>query len=222
MCGVRGENVASVRQRLPKALSMPTTATAAESSPRKYWLWAGYVAAGVVLGGGIFYGYLWMRQKSVGTVHVGQLDENQPELPQEVAHYTGAQLAFDYPATYQIQSQGKATPPILERAVLSRNDIEGRRMVVLVQNIPNLSIEEYGSYRLRAQDLKAYKKEKVMLGEKQFTFFTKETAVFEVGAFWQEGTRAYSIVVSSPLEHKGLREELENVLQTLTVKASHK
>lgn len=166
----------------------------------------------------------WMQQKSVGTTQV--------VLPPEVKEssrdgsktlFQGQYLTFSYPSSFELRQSGQQLAyPVLERVMLSRNDIEGRKIVALVQDIDTSTIEEYPHYRMRTLDPEIYKRERVILDEKSYTFFSKDTGVFEVGAFWQVDNLAVSLVVSSPTKYTGLREELESLLGEVEVSKNQK
>lgn len=158
----------------------------------------------------------WSRQKSVGTTTVQPPSQESASPTAQSERFEGRLAAFAYPAGFERRGEAEVVQfPILERAIFSRSDVEGRKLVFLVQDITHLSLDEYASYRMRAMDKEAYQKHEATINGKQITFFLKDTTVFEAGAFWQEGERAYSLVLSSPFRSHGLGDELEQILQTL-------
>lgn len=160
----------------------------------------------------------WMRQKSVGVtrVQVSSEAERVEEIVKE-AHYQGQYFTLAYPGDYELRTEGEGPAyPVLERLLLFRSNVEGRKIVGLVQEVGPGLLEEYPHFQVRSMDGETYTRENVKVNGKSYIFFSKQNAVYEVGAFWQVATRAYSLVVSSPLRSEGLREELVKILESLT------
>lgn len=187
--------------------------TTLPSKQSKRWrVWVGLTLLLLVVLTGLWW---WMQQKSVGTISTPLAEQDEKATVPSMTEYQGKYFTFLYPAGFEDRSAGDAVKfPLLERGVLSKNDIEGRKVVVLVQDTTGYTLEEYGSYRLRDMDTKAYTKEKVELGGRIYTLFVKNESVFEAGAFWQSGSRVASIVISSPFA-ADLRQALTDLLATL-------
>lgn len=169
-----------------------------------------------VLVGLVILVWWWSRQKAVGTTAVQPAPQQEGTPAGQLERYEGTWARFSYSAAYEHRGQEESVAfPLLERAIFARGDVEGRKLVFLVQDITSLSLEEYPGYRARTLDKEAYQKHQSTVNGKQVTFFLKDTTVFEAGAFWQEGSRAYSLVVSSPIRSTGLREELESIVESL-------
>lgn len=144
----------------------------------------------------------------------GVREASQPDV--SALTYKGKYFTFPYPGEYVIQSGNRSVKwPVLEQQVLAKTDIEGRKISVVVQDITGFALAEYPSFRIRTLDPHTYKKEQLSGQGEDYTLFTKSVSVFEVGAFWQEGVLALSIIISSPTRLEGLREELLELLAHL-------
>lgn len=189
-----------------------TTNLGAQSKSWPHWL-GGCVVFGILIG--LF--WWWMGQKSIGTITTPLPAETDPTvtLPR-LTLYQGKYFTFAYPNDFASRLDGQAVNfPMLERALLSRSDVEGQKIAVVVQDTTGYSLEEYGSYRLREMDTEAYTKEKIDIQGQSYTLFMKDSTVFEAGAFWMLGNQVMSIVLSSPIQATGLREELLVLLESL-------
>lgn len=188
--------------------------TAHSGAQSKTWLrWlGGCVVLGILIG--LF--WWWMSQKSIGTITTPLPETDTTPVIPNLTLYQGKYFTFAYPDDFESRLDGQAVNfPLLERTLLSRNDIEGQKIAVVVQDTAGYSLDEYASYRLREMDTEAYTKEKVEIQGQNYTVFTKDSAVFEAGAFWMIGNRVMSIVLSSPIQATGLRSELLTLLESL-------
>lgn len=159
----------------------------------------------------------WFSQRpSQGTIVI--IPATEKIDPAETNHrkrYQGKYLTFTYPYDFERRGEGETVKyPLLERVYLSRDDIEGRKIALTLQDNSGNSFEEYSSFRIRRNDFHTYTEEKVERNGLDTVFFMKTTSVYEVGAFFHHGSRVVAIVVSSPITQNGLREELETVLDS--------
>lgn len=159
----------------------------------------------------------WLFQRpSQGTITV----VSAPELidrsePKSREHYQGKYLTFTYPDDFRRREEVEVVKyPLLERVYLSRNDIEGRKIALTLQDNAGNSFEEYSSFRIRRSDPTVYTEDRTERNGLDAVFFTKMNSVFEVSAFFYRGSQVVVIVVSSPTTQSGLREELEAILDS--------
>lgn len=181
---------------------------------RYLFLWGAIVLGIVVLGSLLFF---WMNQPSVGIITQKDVPPKNPDKGSyTILRYQGKYIAFSYPDQYRpYPALSDVKLPVLEQILLSTADIEGRKISVVVQDNTGYTLDEYSSVRMRVLDKELYQEEKLMRGERNFTLFTKNSSVFEVGAFWLEGHVVFSIVFSSPIRLQGLRDELLALLDTI-------
>lgn len=160
--------------------------------------------------------FLWwlFQRKSYGSVTVRTVPVVSPqEGAQTQAQYRGKFVRFDYSNDYTKKPDIDLKKPLLERLYLARTDIEGQKIALMVQAV-DYPLAEYSSFRIRADDPKTYVQEKIVRNGLNMTLFTKNFRVFEVGAFLIQSGKVASIVVSSPTQMEGLREELLAILDT--------
>lgn len=195
----------------------PVVQPVASKDQSKAWYgWLGSCIALGILGSLLWW---WMDQKSIGTITAPVQETDTIVATPRLTLYQGKYFTFAYPADFESRLDGKTVNfPILERALLGRSDVEGQKIAVVVQDITGYSLEEYGSYRLREMDTEAYLKEKVEIRGQEYTVFTKESPVFEAGAFWMVGNRVMSIILSSPIQATGLQTELITLLESLEMR----
>lgn len=186
------------------------------TSEKRFKAWRSWLGGCIILGALIAFLWWWMGQKSIGTITAPAQEANTTVTPPRLTLYQGKYFTFAYPDDFESRLDGQAVNfPLLERTLLSRNDIEGQKIAVVVQDTAGYSLGEYASYRLREMDTEAYLKEKVEIQGQNYTVFTKDSTVFEAGAFWMIGNRVMSIVLSSPIQATGLRSELLTLLESL-------
>lgn len=164
----------------------------------------------------LFLGWLFQK-RSLGTISIlppPQKTEMSP--PQEKKRYEGKYISFLYPASFASKSFDiPLKEPLLERLYLSKSDIEGQKIALVVQDNTGSRLEEFSSYRMRELDPTVYTKEKIQKNGLSITLFSKKTIVFEVGAYFIHDEKAASLVISSPIRFEGLREELLDILSTV-------
>lgn len=163
--------------------------------------------------------FLWwlFNQPSQGSITRSQEPEEKKDLsnPAHRKRYQGKYFTFTYPYDFNRREENESVKaPILERLFLSRNDIEGRKIALTLQDNTGNSFEEYGSFRIRKVDPAVYQEEIIERNGETVVFFTKSTVVFEVSAFFHRQNQVMSITVSSPTTQKGLREEVFSVLDS--------
>jgi hypothetical protein len=186
------------------------------TSEKRFKAWRSWLGGCAILGVLMVFLWWWMGQKSIGTITTPLSGTDTAPVIPNLTLYQGKYFTFSYPDDFESRLDGQAVNfPLLERALLSRNDVEGQKIAVVVQDTAGYSLEEYASYRLREIDTKAYLKEKVEIQGQNYTVFTKDSTVFEAGAFWMIDNRVMSIVLSSPIQATGLRSELLSLLESL-------
>lgn len=159
----------------------------------------------------------WLSQRpSQGTITVASSVASRESIDlKQRTRYEGKYLTFTYPSDFERREEVEAVKfPLLERIYLSRGDIEGRKIALTFQDNSGNSFEEYSSFRIRRNDPAVYTEDRSERNGLDAVFFTKASSVFEVGAFFHRGSQVVAIVVSSPTTQKGLREELEDVLDS--------
>lgn len=140
--------------------------------------------------------------------------------PEHRKRYQGKYFTFTYPSDFARREENEAVNyPLLERVYLSRSDIEGRKIALMLQDNSGNSFEEYGSFRIRRNEPAVYREKKEERNGIFGTFFTKETSVYEVSAFFARGNQVMSVSVSSPTTLNGLKEEVLSVLDSFQWKA---
>ncbi|MFA9262836.1 MAG: hypothetical protein ACEQSB_05840 [Undibacterium sp.] len=175
---------------------------------RKKWLIRATIV--VVLGIGIFFLWWLFNRPSQGVITAGEVPQKTDfSDPAHRKRYQGKYFTFTYPYDFDRREENEnVKPPLLERLFLARNDIEGRKIALTLQDNSGNSFEEYSSFRIRRADPTVYREETIERNGENITLFTKETIVFEVAAFFHRGNRVFSLVVSSPTTENGLREEV--------------
>ncbi|MFZ1627157.1 MAG: hypothetical protein WAT81_05140 [Candidatus Moraniibacteriota bacterium] len=185
-----------------------------EQKHSKKWLfWAAFLMVTVVLL--LFLWWLFTRP-SRGTISVAPAPEKTDfSAPEHRQSYQGKYFTFNYPSDFNRQEESETVKyPLLERLLLSRSDIEGRKIALMLQDNTGNTFEEYSSFRIRQSEPSIYREENVTRNGLRVVLFTKETSVFEVGAFFGRGNQVMSIVVSSPTTTKGLHEEVLAILDS--------
>lgn len=166
--------------------------------------------------------FLWwlFQRPATGTITVvSPAEKTDFADPAHRKRYSGKYFTFTYPYDFQRREETESVKyPLLERVYLSRNDIEGRKVSILLQDNAGNAFEEYSSFRIRRSDPGTYAEEKIERNGLNGVLFTKTTSVFEVGVFFHRGNQVASIVVSSPTTQNGLREEVEAVLDSFAWK----
>lgn len=184
-----------------------------ESRSQKRWLIWGIIFIIIALGA-TFLWWLFLRP-SQGMIQAVAVPEKTDLSTPGQASYQGKYFTFRYASDFSIRDEGNSVKhPLLERIYLSRNDIEGRKIAIILQDNSGNAFEEYSSFRIRRTDRDVYREEQGKRNGLSVTFFTKETRVYEVGAFFSRGNQVVSMVVSSPTTVKGLREEVEALLDS--------
>jgi hypothetical protein len=153
----------------------------------------------------------WLFQRpSQGTITIAPAAEKiNPADPANRRQYSGKYFTFSYPADFQRREENESVSfPLLERVFLSRSDVEGRKIALLLQDNADYRFEEYSSFRIRQNDPATYREARIERNGLSAVIFTKETSVFEVSAFIVRGKRVLSVAVTSPISVKGLEEEL--------------
>lgn len=191
-----------------------------EKKPEKYRRRIIFVAIVVLVASAIAFLWWLFQRPSQGTIVIVPASEKMnPADPDHRTHYQGKYITFTYPYDFERREEVEAVKhPLLERIYLSRNDIEGRKIALTLQDNSGNSFEEYSSFRIRQNDPGTYTEEKVTRNGLDAVFFTKTTSVYEVGAFFHRGNQVIALVVSSPTTQKGLREELETLIDSFAWK----
>lgn len=162
--------------------------------------------------------FLWwlFQRPSQGTIAIVPASEKiDPAHSDYRKRYQGKYITFTYPHDFQRREEVEAVKhPLLERVYLSRSDIEGRKIALTLQDNSGNSFQEYSSFRIRRNDPDTYIEENVGRNGLDVVFFTKTTSVYEIGAFFHRGNQVVALVVSSPTTQKGLREELEALIDS--------
>lgn len=153
---------------------------------------------------------------SYGTITVVPTPEKQEYgAPEYRKRYQGKYLIFTYPSDFRRREEVEAVKyPLLERIYLSRDDIEGRKIAITLQDNMGNSFEEYSSFRVRQNDKTVYSEEKIEKNGLDTVVFIKDTSIFEASAFFHRGNQVVAIAVSSPTTQDGLREELEELVDS--------
>ncbi len=163
--------------------------------------------------------FFWWRfnQPSHGSINAVGIPKESVNLsdPAHRKQYQGKYFTFTYPYDFNRREENEAVNfPLLERLFLARNDIEGRKIALTLQDNSGNTFEEYGSFRIRRADPAMYQEESLERNGETIVFFTKATSVFEVSTFFHRGNQVMSITVSSPTTLNGLREEAMAVLDS--------
>lgn len=171
------------------------------------------------LGGIIVLIWFFAHRKSVGEIMPPQ--EVQTQTRDEsitTSQYEGKYFTFRHEGGFERRfDQNDVKFPLLERQFLARTDVEGQKIAVAVQDKGTSSLEEHSAYRLRQLEHTVYEEEKYEKNGLSYTLFIKNSPVFEAGAFFEFDQKVASIVLSSPTQATGLREELLTLLDTLTL-----
>lgn len=182
----------------------------------KPWIFGGLVLLSVMTIGLIL--WYWSSQKSIGqiTTYPTVLPKKQKISLNQIS-YQGKYFTFSYPQGFEMESKKQPVKfPVLERQLWTKNDLNGQKIALVVQDQGTASLEENSSYQWRNLNKKAYLKENLEKLGLSITLFTESTQTpFEVDAFWLLGHNIVSIVVSSPTKNEGLRELLLGILDTL-------
>lgn len=179
------------------------------------WFW---LLLFVIFGAGLWWAWETALQTNYGRVTTSPVRETvNRDTPKTRVIHTGKYFSFSYPSDFQ--QLGQADPvnyPLLERVVLSRGTVNGRKIVVLYQDIAGGPLGEYAAFRIRQDNPSQYFEETIEKRGYRATVFSKAESVFEVTAFLPHERHILSVAVTSPLGLSGLREELFEMLDSLT------
>jgi hypothetical protein len=181
--------------------------------PRRFVYW---LAALVLLSLTLWFLWWLFQRPSHGTVSVApSVEKVNYADPDHRKRYQGKYFTFTYPADFNRREESEAVKyPLLERVYLSRSDIEGRKIALMLQDNTGYRFEEYSSFRIRRDDKRTYQEHEAVHNGFKAAFFTKDTSVFEVSAFLAHGNQVLSVVVSSPISPDGLETEVSTLLDS--------
>lgn len=189
---------------------------------RKVFLWrflVGLLILGVL--GWIF--WWWFGRPAKGLI-TKEISPEYVDLTIEGKEktYSGKYFTFLYPASFsELSFPDPIKSPLIERAIWSTNDFQSKKLALIYQDIGNFSLSEYPGYRMRTLDPKTYQSEIIEKNGMTITLFTKNAQVFEVAAFLGKKGYAVSLVASSPVALKGLREDIFSVLDSWSWVSPH-
>lgn len=202
-------------QPTPVALAVASASGEVAKRPKRKWQTFFFV---VVALGVIGCGLWWLfRQPSQGSIVTHVSEPLPPADSQEISRKTfdGKYVTFSYDARYLDRSPRESVKnPIAERFFGARNDIEGQKLSLVVQDNSGYAFEEYSAYRIREMDQDHYAHEKITLHDSNIHLFETKSPVYEVAAFLQHHQLVASLVLSSPTSAEGLRAELIAILET--------
>ncbi len=190
---------------------------ASDKTKGKSWK-AMLVAILLLCGAGGYFIFFLAQQKSIGETRVlvppGVAPER--EVTPGMQQYEGKYIAFSLPDFFESESH-RPLPrlPILEQQLWRQNGVEGKKLVLTIQDITGYQLEEYGAFRLRKGQSEVYIEDEYHKNGISWTIFHTNTPVFEAGAFVKRGNFVVSIVLSSPTKNSGLLEELKIILDSV-------
>ena len=192
-----------------------------ETPERQRWSRWVFILTAVIVSGIVILFLWWLFQRpATGTITVAPpVEQADFADPAHRKRYAGKYFTFTYPYDFERRDENEPVKyPLLERVYLSRSDMEGRKISVMLQDNVGNAFEEYSSFRIRRNDPDTYAEESIDRNGLNGVLFTKTTSVFEVGGFFQHGNQVLSIVVSSPTTQNGLHEAVEAMLDSFTWK----
>ena len=171
----------------------------------------------------IFFGFLllwrFLNSPAVGTVGPGMLPKTEESFEKntERKRYSGKYLTFSYPAVYlEKYHELPEGGPIKERALLSTNDVEGRKIAVTVAKREGGDLLSDPSFQMRKLATEEYQERDATVGSYHGVLFEKSELPSEVTFFVTREGYIISISVSSPFGRDGLEEVFVNEIQELT------
>lgn len=175
-----------------------------------------------LLGVTIFIGryFIWysIQKPALGVIKSGELPKEQESFTQknEKKLYKGKYITFSYPGSYSEKSHElPENGPVREKIVFFGDEMEGKQIVVTVDERLEKSLDASPSFQMRIKNPKQYEKEMRGVGDEKKVLFTKNSQVFEVTAFFMKKNLLMSVSVTSSIHLDGLRDDLLEILQTL-------
>ncbi|MEP7162244.1 MAG: hypothetical protein ABI747_00560 [Candidatus Moraniibacteriota bacterium] len=188
----------------------------AENKLKKKYLWEGLIFLSLAIGVSLF----WLSQgKSYGVVHSVPMPKALPGtvLPTDTTRYLGKNITFLYPLSFQPHEWEKMVKkPLLESFFASESDfLTGQSLALMVQENPTNSLDDFSAHAFRDKSPKIYEKEKIEKNGLKITLFTKNTPVYETGAFFIGERKVVSLVISSSVSLPETRKKLLSILETV-------
>lgn len=170
------------------------------------------------IGVGCFFLWRFLERPNIGTIYPGKL----PAVPESFAQnkekkqYTGKYIDFSYPALYfEKRHELPVNGPVKESVFLSANDVEGRKIALVVADRGTSDFMSDPSFQMRMKASSGYASSPLTDLPFQGILFEKNEAPFEVTSFFILQGLIVSVSVTSPFSIEGLKQELLTLLAGL-------
>ncbi len=143
--------------------------------------------------------------------------EKQPEI---FERFEGKYFSFRHNAKYILKRHADnpdQSNVILENAFFSQDEINSKKIAVMVENMENKNMEDSASYHMRETFSQQYEKEKFQIENIQGTAFARSGGdFFEKVVFIPRGGYLAEIALTAPLSSKNdLEKEMEDIVKSI-------
>lgn len=160
----------------------------------------------------------FLQRPAMGTIHPGKtlVVSESFDGRKEKKRYSGKYVDFSYTAAYlERRHDLPVNSPIKESISLSAEDIEGRKITLIVADRGTSDLASDPSFQIRNDTSGEYQSKPLQIANFQGMLFQKNTQIFEVTAFFPYQGHIMSISVTSPFSLEGLETELFDIVESL-------
>lgn len=142
------------------------------------------------------------RGPAVGVVHKKETHIPSEEIPVEekIKEFRGTHFSFSIPESFEEKrhevSEGDSGN-VFERLYLSEGNVDGRKVAVVIEQGTPEGVAGISGVAFRKLDPETYSFERVSIGDREASLFTKSEEVYEVTGFFEEGALVASVSVTS-------------------------
>lgn len=167
--------------------------------------------------GSLYFLWQFLQRPVVGIVGAGKtVSKESSATDTEQLEYQGKYLRFPYPGLYvEKMHELPVKGPVKESIFLSADDVEGKKIAVVVEERKEMVLKASPSFQMRLNKPKEYSKTMIPLDGFDGFIFEKNSQVFEQTAFFFHKGLLVSISVTSPFKIDGLKEGLIDILKSI-------
>jgi hypothetical protein len=171
-----------------------------------------------LLGLGCFLLWRFLQSPAVGTIRLGELPTvtESFDVSKEKKRYSGKYFDFSYVVPYvEKRHELPINGPIKESVFLSAEDVEGRKIALVLADRGTSDLTSDPSFQVRSDARGGYRSKTFAVGAFRGILFQKNTQIFEATAFFLYQGQIMSISITSPFDEEGLEAELSDIVESL-------